>query len=49
MEDLYKNNEEEFKKLSVPDSEEEEENEIELKDEDEENIYQINIYNKNDF
>ena len=49
MEDLYKDNDEEFKKLSVNDSDQEEENEIESEEDDEENINQINIYNKNDF
>ena len=50
MEDLYKDNDEEFKKHGVIADDQDEENELEsAEEEEEENINQINLYNKNDF
>ena len=49
MEDLYKENDEEFKKLHELEDADEEEHENESEEEDEENNNEINIYNKNDF
>ena len=49
MEDSYKANDEEFKKLNNKDEPKEDENEEELEEEDEESQNKVNIYNKQDF
>ena len=49
MEDSYKANDEEFKKLNNKDEPKEDENEEELEEEDEESKNKVDIYNKQDF